>query len=152
MRSVRRFSRHKRSRLLGVLCMLFVVQWSRSDRAADPDVRPAPLTVHVLDTTVGKPAVKLPVILAIRDNEGWKELAHAETNDAGRVAQLLPADTRLAAGVYRITFATGEYFAGRGIKTFYPEVPVVFEVTDPKVHYHLPLILSPHGYSTYRGN
>jgi 5-hydroxyisourate hydrolase len=132
--------------------MLFAVQWARLDRAADPEVRPAPLTIHALDTTAGKPAVGLSVVVAMRENNAWKELASGQTNDAGRIAQLLPSDSRLAAGVYRVTFATGKYFAERGIKTFYPEVPVIFEVTDPNAHHHLPLILSPHGYSTYRGN
>lgn len=114
--------------------------------------KPAPITVHVLNTMTGKPATKLAVVLARKEKTGWKELAHGQTNESGRIASLLGPKTPLIAGVYRITYDTGGYFSRQNVKTFYPEVQVTFEVVDPDAHYHLPLILSPHGYSTYRGS
>lgn len=101
------------------------------------------LSTHVLDATTGRPARGVRVTLA--DDDG-RELAARQTNADGRVPDLA-AD--LAAGVYRLTFATEEYF---DVETFYPEVTVAFRVTDPAAHLHVPLLLSPFAYSTYRGS
>lgn len=125
--------------------------------AADstPQAQPmSPITTHVLNTHLGKPAADVAVVLEIADAfEGgqWQELARGVTNHDGRIADLLPADS-LAKGRYRITFATGEYFANQGVEHFYPQVAIEFEVDHPSEHYHVPLLLSPFGYSTYRGS
>jgi 5-hydroxyisourate hydrolase len=106
----------------------------------------SPITTHVLDTSLGRPAVGLPVVLEIRDRDRWTTLARGTTDDDGRVADLLPADHDLTIGTYRFTFATA---ARDG---FYPEVSIAFVVADPSQHYHVPLLLSPYGYTTYRGS
>jgi len=113
----------------------------------------SPITTHVLDTAQGHPAEGVPVILEIRTPKGeWKRLADAETDKNGRVAALLGEHHRLEAGTYLMTFKTAAYFTRQKIKGFYPAVTVLFEVTDPTQHYHIPLLLSPYGYSTYRGS
>jgi len=113
------------------------------------------ISTHVLDTARGKPASGVPVVLEIRSaaaGDTWKELARAATDGDGRVRPLLPADTALVPGTYRIIFATETYFRDQEIEGFYPEAAVVFEVRDAGQHYHVPLLLSPYGYSTYRGS
>jgi len=107
------------------------------------------ITTHVLDTARGRPAADLPVALEIRSGDGWKVLGQARTNPDGRASDLL--DGRISAGTYRLTFDTASYFATAGVEAFFPVVQVVFEVRDPSSHYHVPLLLSPFGYSTYRG-
>jgi 5-hydroxyisourate hydrolase len=118
---------------------------------AEPPAR-SPITVHVLDTSRGKPAVGLTVVLEQADGEAWRKVSTAKTDDHGRIDKLLPADKPVAAGVYRLTFDSGAYFAASKTKTFYPQIVVIFQIDDPKEHYHVPLILSPFGYSTYRGS
>lgn len=110
------------------------------------------LSTHVLDTARGRPAVGVPVRLARRDGDAWRELVRAETDADGRVESLLPAGERLATGDYRLTFALVEWFAGQGREAFYPEAVVVFTVARPDEHHHVPLLLAPFGYSTYRGS
>ena len=110
------------------------------------------ITTHVLDTSRGRPASGVPVVLEIRAEDGWRELARATTDDDGRVRQLLPAGASLIPGVYRLTFDLGRYFAAREVEGFYPEAAIVFDVRDAAQHYHVPLLLSPFGYSTYRGS
>ena len=112
--------------------------------------RSSPITTHVLDTARGKPAVGIPVSLHIQSDGIWKELAGGITNQDGRITDLLREST-LKPGRYRLTFETGKYLAQSG-KPFFPEVEIVFEVHDPAQHYHVPLLLSPYGYSTYRGS
>lgn len=110
------------------------------------------LSTHVLDTAKGWPAVGVQVFLDHRTSDGtWQHLVAAETDSDGRVGKLVPAGG-LSAGVYRLTFATGEWAASVGTDCFFPEVAVVFEVTAPDEHHHVPLLLSPYGYSTYRGS
>lgn len=113
----------------------------------------SPITTHVLDTTLGGPArgVHITVERQERSTE-WKEIARAETNAEGRVSDLLPENVKLIAGVYRLTFDSRGYFGSRNVETFYPSITIVFEVQDPAAHYHVPLLLSPFGYSTYRGS
>ena len=111
------------------------------------------ITTHVLDLERGQPARGIPVRLELRSpDRGWVKLAERITDDDGRVGDLLAAGGRPEAGRYRLTFETGEYFRARREPTFYPEVIVAFEVRDPAEHYHVPLLLSPFGYSTYRGS
>jgi 5-hydroxyisourate hydrolase len=108
------------------------------------------ITTHVLDTSRGRPAVGVPVVLEIRTEEGWRVLGSAVTDGDGRARQLLPSG--LEAGTYRLTFDTGAYFAAQGVQAFFPEVVIAFRVLDPAEHHHVPLLLSPFGYSTYRGS
>jgi 5-hydroxyisourate hydrolase len=113
----------------------------------------SPITSHVLDTTLGKPAHGVVVILEIRDGpDRWSELARATTDSAGRIADFDPPVKSLNRQVYRLRFVTAAYFATIHVRTFYPEVHVVVEIDDPSQHYHIPLLLSPFGYSTYRGS
>ncbi len=116
----------------------------------------SPITSHVLDTALGRPAHGLAVRLDALDGAGtWQTLADRVTSEDGRVTDLLPA-APLAPRTYRLTFATGAYFAGSGRPTFYPRVEVVFDVTAAAAaageHFHVPLLVSPFGYSTYRGS
>ena len=111
------------------------------------------ITTHVLDTARGRPASGVPVVLEIRsEGGGWREIGRAETDADGRARQILPAGPALSAGTYRLTFAIETYFQAEGIEGFYPEASIVFHVRDAAQHYHVPLLLSPYGYSTYRGS
>jgi 5-hydroxyisourate hydrolase len=111
------------------------------------------VTTHVLDTSAGRPAAGVRVALDAHDGDGgWERLGEGATDDDGRLSGLLPTDRRLAAGAHRLVFDTGAWFADRDVDAFYPEVSVVFQVSDPTEHFHVPLLLSPFGYSTYRGS
>ena len=110
------------------------------------------LSTHVLDTALGRPAAGIAVRLEVGEGDDWRELARAATNADGRVAQLLPAATSLATATYRLTFDVAAYHAARGAAGFYPHVTIVFTVRDATQHHHVPLLLSPFGYSTYRGS
>jgi 5-hydroxyisourate hydrolase len=113
----------------------------------------SPITSHVLDTTSGKPAGGLAVKLEVSDGpDRWAELGKAVTDASGRISVFEPPIASLARKTYRLRFATGAYFAGTCVRTLYPEVHVVVEIDDPSEHYHIPLLLSPFGYSTYRGS
>ena len=108
------------------------------------------LSTHVLDAGRGHPAIGVPVTLHRLVDKEWKLLGEGLTDSDGRVAELAP--NGLAAGVHRLEFDTGAYFASSGQTGFYPEVQVTFEIADPDEHYHVPLLLSPYAYSTYRGS
>jgi 5-hydroxyisourate hydrolase len=82
----------------------------------------------------------------------WQSLAQGTTNEQGRIAELYPANTSLQKGEYRVVFKTGDYYKKTGHDTFFPEIPVIFEVKQTDQHYHIPLLLSPYGFSTYRGS
>jgi 5-hydroxyisourate hydrolase len=110
------------------------------------------ITTHVLDTARGRPAAGLGVRLERRDGERWSTLAERVTDADGRVRDLLAAGVTPAPGTYRLVFATGAYLGADGAAAFYPEVSVVFELRDPAQHHHVPLLLSPFGYTTYRGS
>lgn len=112
----------------------------------------ATLSTHVLDTSRGRPAAGLTITVEVADGDGWAAIGGGATNDDGRVPGLLPEGTSLEAKVYRITFATAEYFAAQGVKGFYPKVEIFFEIHTPGEHYHVPLLLNPFGFSTYRGS
>jgi 5-hydroxyisourate hydrolase len=106
-------------------------------------------STHVLDATTGRPAAGVAVRLERRDAGGeWAASESGHTDADGRLR--LPGIG--SPGVYRITFGSGGYFAARGVATFYPEVAVTFEVTSAAEHHHVPLLLSPFAYSTYRGS
>ncbi len=108
------------------------------------------LTTHVLDASAGRPAAGIAVLLERRDPSGWTEVATGTTNADGRIGDLGPE--RLTSGTYRLTFAVAEYFAATETPTFYPEVTVTFAVDEGQKHYHVPVLLSPFAYSTYRGS
>lgn len=111
------------------------------------------ISTHVLDTASGRPAEGLPLTLEEHTSDGWRRIGGGVTNDDGRVRDLLEPDRDgLVEGVYRMTFDTGAYFERHDLQGFYPVVRVVFEVQAPDEHYHVPLLLSPYGYSTYRGS
>jgi 5-hydroxyisourate hydrolase len=110
------------------------------------------ITTHVLDTSRGRPASGVPVVLEIQEEDGWREIGQALTDEDGRVRQLLPAGSPLIPGIYRLTFDLDRYFAAWDIEGFYPEASIVFHVRDAAQHHHVPLLLSPFGYSTYRGS
>jgi 5-hydroxyisourate hydrolase len=113
----------------------------------------SPITTHVLDTSRGKPAPGLNVTLDFHEHDTtWKTIATGTTNADGRVGDLLPEGTKVAPGFYRLTFDTASYFHRNEEEGFYPSVTVIFEIKDPSAHYHVPLLLSPFGYSTYRGS
>lgn len=107
------------------------------------------VTTHILDTGAGRPAAGVAVVLYADDAGSWQKLAASTTDADGRAKDLGPE--QLEPGHYKLNFATGSYYAGRQTATFFPEVDLVFEVTGPE-HYHVPLLLSPFAYSTYRGS
>jgi 5-hydroxyisourate hydrolase len=108
------------------------------------------ITTHVLDTSRGCPAAGVPVLLERALDADWQPVGRGTTDADGRVRDLLsPAPEE---GRYRLTFDTGAYFCAIGATGFYPEVSVTFVVGDGEQHYHVPLLLSPFGYSTYRGS
>ncbi len=111
----------------------------------------SPITTHILDTSVGRPAAGVRVVLDRQDASSFVCIGEGTTDADGRVGDLLEEGS-LQAGVYRLTFHVGDYYSDSGREGFYPRVPVVFEVTAPDEHYHVPLLLNPFGYSTYRGS
>lgn len=108
----------------------------------------ASITTHVLDTARGRPAAGV----AVRLEHGGEVLGRGETDADGRLRDLLPEGHRLEHGEYRLVFDTGAYFAARAVEGFYPNVSIDFLVRDAGQHHHVPLLLSPFGYSTYRGS
>ena len=110
------------------------------------------ITTHILDTSSGRPAAGVDVLLQRRDAGGqWASIGRGTTDADGRLRTLYPDGKPLTPGVYRLTFDTASYFSDQGSASFYPEVSVVFEAVPDEKHYHVPLLLSPFGYSTYRG-
>jgi 5-hydroxyisourate hydrolase len=111
------------------------------------------ISTHVLDTTEGKPAKDVLVRLERREADGqWVELQSSRTDGDGRCGQLLPDNEFLRAGLYRLRFDTASYHARSNIKGFYPVVEISFEVREGESHFHIPLLLNPNGYTTYRGS
>ena len=108
------------------------------------------VTTHVLDATSGRPAARVEATLDRQTGTGWQQVASGRTDADGRIGDFGPED--LEPGVYRVTFAVGPYFAERSQPAFYPEVVIQFRIDDPSAHYHVPLLLSPYAYSTYRGS
>jgi 5-hydroxyisourate hydrolase len=110
------------------------------------------ITTHVLDTSRGRPASGIPVTLEVEVAGTWRVIGKGTTNTDGRIADPVNANAEITAGVYRLVFDTAGYFANNNIQSFYPQVIVVFRIEDPNQHFHVPLLLSPFGYSTYRGS
>lgn len=111
------------------------------------------ISTHVLDTSRGAPANGVAVCLEVQNSdESWSELSHAWTDADGRVKPFFLVDQPLNAGTYRLVFDTEPYFSSLSVNGFYPQVVVVFIVEDAAQHYHVPLLISPYGYSTYRGS
>jgi 5-hydroxyisourate hydrolase len=110
------------------------------------------ITTHILDTSAGKPAAGVQITLEAHTGEnGWSLLSSGKTNKDGRLPGLLEDGRILPPGIYRLVFDTDSYFKACGVRGFYPFVHISFEVTGPE-HYHVPLLINPFGYSTYRGS
>lgn len=109
------------------------------------------ISTHILDLTRGKPAAGVMVRLSRWVDDTWTEISALATNEDGRVKNLHGDRTALTSGRYRLHFETGEYFRGLGINAFHPHVEIVCEITDASQNYHVPLLLTPFAYSTYRG-
>ena len=111
------------------------------------------ISTHVLDVSMGKPAKDVSVRLERREHSGdWLVLFSSRTGSDGRCAQLLPPNENLSAGVYRLNFDIASYFQAQEIATLYPLIEVAFQVLEGESEFHIPLLLSPNGYSTYRGS
>jgi 5-hydroxyisourate hydrolase len=111
------------------------------------------ISTHVLDVAEGRPAKDVPVRLERQEPAGeWRMLSSSRTDLDGRCAQLLPENEALRAGVYRLAFDTASYHLARKTEGLYPAVEVTFQVREGESHFHIPLLLSPHGYTTYRGS
>lgn len=110
------------------------------------------ITTHVLDTARGRPASGVAIVLERVAEGAATTLGRGETDADGRLRDLLPAGAPLEVGTYRLVFDTGGYFAAQGVEAFFPEVSIIFQVKNGGEHFHVPLLLSPFGYSTYRGS
>lgn len=109
------------------------------------------ITTHILDTTLGKPAQGVTIVLEqLAPDNKWLQMGEGKTNQDGRLPDLLSSEIKLNIGTYRLIFDTASYFKTIGVKGFYPSVTIAFELSDDS-HYHVPLLLNPFGYSTYRG-
>ena len=110
------------------------------------------ISTHVLDISCGKPAAGVPVTIEKKDLDGgYSKVNEGHTDADGRLKELVP-EGELTTGTYRITFDTGAYFSAQNVEGFYPEACIAFTVRDADSHYHVPLLLSAFGYSTYRGS
>ena len=111
------------------------------------------VSTHVLDTARGVPAKDISVHLEKHENSGeWRILSTARTDEDGRCSQLLPDGETLAPGIYRLSFDTASYFTAQGVHGLYPIVQITFGVREGETRFHIPLLLSAHGYTTYRGS
>ncbi len=111
----------------------------------------SPITTHILDTSLGRPASGVPVTLEQKLNGNWKIVSEGETDNDGRIKNLVSEEVKITPGIYKLVFDTKSYFEKQKVKAFYPSVNIEFEITDDS-HYHVPLLLNPFGYSTYRGS
>ncbi|PWT94591.1 MAG: hydroxyisourate hydrolase [Blastocatellia bacterium] len=113
----------------------------------------ATISTHILDTSSGAPASGVAVCLEVQNNdESWQELSHAWTDQDGRVKPFFLVEQPVGEGSYRLVFDTEPYYSSLSLDCFYPQVTVAFKITDSSQHYHVPLLISPYGYSTYRGS
>jgi len=113
----------------------------------------ATISTHILDVALGAPAGRVAVGLAAQNtDESWTELSHAWTDEDGRVKPFFLVSEPVQSGTYRLVFDTESYFAGLEVNSFFPQVTIVFKIDDAASHYHVPLLISPYGYSTYRGS
>ena len=109
------------------------------------------ITTHILDTTRGRPAEGVTIILFQQQGENWRQVSLGTTNEDGRVADLVSKGVTMEPGIYKLKFETKAYFDKLGVVSFYPYVEITFSIIDTE-HYHVPLLLNPFGYSTYRGS
>jgi 5-hydroxyisourate hydrolase len=112
----------------------------------------SPITTHVLDISRGRPAVGIEVALEILSSDEWKLLGNGLTDANGRCSTLMPEVGQIVPGIYRLVFNIAPYYAVQHTETFFGKIPVAFEIAQPEAHYHVPLLISPFGYSTYRGS
>ena len=110
------------------------------------------ITTHVLDLTRGLPAQGVRIELEQKQDNKWHALASGVTDKDGRLRDLLPENAPLAPGTYRLRFHTGEYFSTSGMTALHPYIEIVFTLSEINAHYHIPLLVTPHAYSTYRGS
>ena len=110
------------------------------------------ISTHILDTTLGRPAAGIPVTLAFMTNGAWSLINEAVTDVDGRCKDLLPPKQTLQQGIYRVHFEADAYFERNRVEGLYPYVEIVFRVSDREQHYHIPLLLTANGYTTYRGS
>lgn len=110
------------------------------------------ITTHILDTSAGLPAQNVPVSLQTSSSGQWQVIGTGVTNSDGRVEDLAVSDTPLCAGTYKLRFDTASYFKAQRTSYFYPFIEIFFEISGDGNHYHVPLLLNPFGYSTYRGS
>ncbi len=111
------------------------------------------ITTHVLDTALGKPAAGITVTLEMKGKSGdWAKISSGATDPDGRINDLFPNGILFEKAIYRLTFETASYFRSIRVESFYPHVQIAFEAKESSAHYHVPLLLSPFGYSTYRGS
>ena len=111
------------------------------------------VSTHVLDTSLGKPARDMAVRFERHESSGqWEAVGAARTDQDGRCSQLMPESATLLPGIYRLTFDTAGYHKSLGASGLYPIVQITFSVRDGETNFHIPLLLSPHGYTTYRGS
>lgn len=108
------------------------------------------ISTHILDLALGRPATGVTVRLERQEDGAWKELSRSATDADGRIQSALPSP--LSAGRYRFRFETGAYFRSQGANCFHPYIEITFEIADPAQNYHVPLLISPYSYSTYRGS
>jgi 5-hydroxyisourate hydrolase len=111
----------------------------------------SPITTHILDLDTGLPAADVTVTLFKEQKSVWQELAKAKTDNDGRIKTFLEPGT-LEAGYYKLVFSVSDYFNMRSKKSFYKSIPVEFSIDVVDRHFHVPLLISPFGYSTYRGS
>jgi 5-hydroxyisourate hydrolase len=110
------------------------------------------ISTHILDTTLGRPAAEVPITLAYMTNSVWSLINDAVTDTDGRCKNLLPLTLALQPGMYRVHFETAAYYKRNSIEGLYPYIEIVFTVSDSEQHYHIPLLLTANGYTTYRGS
>lgn len=110
------------------------------------------ISTHILDTSLGRPAANVALTLERHTGNTWSSIHTAITDTDGRCKHLLPESQPLEAGTYRVRFETAPYFASRNLTSLYPLIEITFEVANPHEHYHIPLLLTANGYTTYRGS
>ena len=110
------------------------------------------ITTHVLDTARGVPAAGVGVVLERQQDAGWQPIGRGATEADGRQRGLMPDAGSAPPGLYRLTFDTRTYFEAQAVRAFFPQVTITFEIVDGESHHHVPLLLSPFGYTTYRGS
>ncbi|PKH26356.1 hydroxyisourate hydrolase [Enterobacterales bacterium CwR94] len=133
-----------------MLPVLFSAAVSMSALAAPAHTNP--ISVHILNQQTGLPSPDVTVDIEQQQGTQWLPVAQGKTNHDGRIGALWPEGKTLEKGIYRVTFHTGDYFKSQQQKSFFPEIPVIFEVTETNQKLHIPLLLSQYGYSTYRGS